>query len=366
MENELTTRINGYIYKQFGKEVLVTQMKYKYLESLFEVDRHVQRELDVQKRAAIRDFIMKSLETGFFYFSPCVFSSRGNLKQVGNGWEMKVGDKLYVLDGQHRILALSSTYRKLGGEKTTLEDSVQYKEELEHYNEMIKKLEDYPVTMQIYLNLTPEEEKQLFSDINMERKELHSGLILQYDHRDKYAELTRKVVESLRDELDIEERLSRISKESASITTMTTMKRCLTALFEGVLTVKKGDPYFKGLNPDGAHTVACSFFLKWLELFPSKMHDRKRYVCGLSGIQIALAYTVYLIKRYHQVTHQEAIDLLGILKDSCTWRHDDPLFATLFDSNKKLLINHSSITAITSIANKFIDQIMAKRKARSL
>lgn len=97
----------------------------------------------------------------------------------------------------------------------------------------------YPVSLQIYLGLSQQEERQLFSDTNTERKEAHSGLQLKYDQRDKYRQLTRSTALALREKMDIEMEASRLTKYNTSITSLTTMRRCLIALFEGVLTEKK-------------------------------------------------------------------------------------------------------------------------------
>lgn len=51
------TRLNGTIYNQFGKDVLVTQIRFGTLEAIFEIDHEVQRQLDPARRAEIRNFI---------------------------------------------------------------------------------------------------------------------------------------------------------------------------------------------------------------------------------------------------------------------------------------------------------------------
>lgn len=96
--------------------------------------------------------------------------------------------------------------------------------------------------MQIYLNLDTQQEKQLFSDVNTERREAHVGLIMQYDKRDYYTEVTRKLSEELDELFEIEKKLSRVTNFNSAVTSLAIMKKCLIAMFEGILTVKVGPP----------------------------------------------------------------------------------------------------------------------------
>ena len=101
-----TIILNGNGYNQFGKKVLITQMRFATLEAMFEVDPDVQRKLDPKKRSEIRDFILKSVETNDeFYFSPFVFSARNQIIAENGAWTLEPGCKLYTIDGQHRSAA---------------------------------------------------------------------------------------------------------------------------------------------------------------------------------------------------------------------------------------------------------------------
>ncbi|ALP38131.1 hypothetical protein ASL14_20075 [Paenibacillus sp. IHB B 3084] len=71
-EHNITTRLPGEDYIQFGKKILLTQLPFRYLNTIFEVDEYVQRQLDVRKRNQIRDFILNAVQKDWFYFSPFV------------------------------------------------------------------------------------------------------------------------------------------------------------------------------------------------------------------------------------------------------------------------------------------------------
>ena len=361
MSNEgVLTKMSGSIYNQFGKEVLTTQIRFGTLEAMFEIDHEVQRQLDPARRAEIRKFIVDSVEKGkHFFFSPFIFSSRNNIQKVEGGFELAPGSKVYIIDGQHRSSALSSAISQLKTQKEVAEEAGDYVE-AEKVQRYIEQLVSYPIGMQVYLDLTQQEERQLFSDTNTERREAHSGLLMKYDQRDQYIELTRTVADCLKDKMDIELAASRLTMHTASITSLTTMRKCLIALFEGVLAVKTGDPYYRNCKPAEVPAIAQRFFESWIGLFPRQMADRNRYVVGLTGIQIALAYTAYLLMKEHSIKHMEAIEMLGLLKKRCTWQHDDPLFKHMYNPVTGQIRSHSTSTSVKKTSVEFLRAINAE------
>jgi DNA sulfur modification protein DndB len=359
-EYEFKTYIPGIPSNQFGKKILATQIRFSTLEALFTVDEEVQRKLVPQRRFEIREFIIASLKENDFFFSPFIFSARGAIFETKEGWVIKPGSKLYILDGQHRASAMSSALSHLKSQKETCEELGDDRE-ADIIQGYIDKLKDYPVAMQVYLELSQQEERQLFTDINTERKEAHTGLIMKYDQRDIYTEITRKVAAKLNHQFDIEKELSRLTNENSSITSLTIMRKCLLALFEGNLTVKKGDANFGEYSPEEVMSICLAFFESWLKFFPKQMANRRKYVSGLTGTQVALALTVFHLTKNNSLPHLEAIKQLVRLKRLCTWKHDDPIFSHLYDPTNRRIKNHSSTTSIQKTAWKFFELIHHER-----
>ena len=353
---DVMAKINGSDYNQFGKEVLITQMGFSLLEAMFEVDPEVQRKLDPGRRSEIRDFILKSVEKDDFYFSPFVFSARGAIQKSGESWMLQPGCKLYILDGMHRSAGLSSTISHLKSKKELAEETNML-ELAEKYQSYLDKIRSYPVSMQIYLNLSKQEERQLFTDINTERREAHVGMIMQYDHRDFYTNLARNIAKNLTHWFEIEQKLSRISKQSSALTSLAIIRKCLLALFEGDLKGKYTEPSGRYIETETMEEAAQAFFEMWSRIFPKQPADRKKYVSGLSGIQIALAYTVFQLVKTHHHSFPEAIQQLARLKKHCSWKHTDPLFIKLYDPALRKIKNHSSIKSIENTANEFMSFI---------
>ncbi|MFE3976181.1 MULTISPECIES: DGQHR domain-containing protein [unclassified Peribacillus] len=349
---EMKVTIPGNSCTQFGKSILISQIQFSTLEAIFEVDEAVQRKLDLNRRTEIREFIIDSVSEGDFYFSPFIFSSRGAIKEENDGGELPPGSKIYILDGQHRTYALISAISHLRARKEAEEEIGNFKQ-AEKLQKQIDKLKTYPVTIQIYLNLETHEERQLFNDINTKRKEPHIGLVMKYDQRDEYAELTRDIARILESEMEIEATLSRITVNCTALTSLTIMRRCLIALFEGNVSVKTGKANYGDVTKDEIISIATAFFESWLEIFPKKMADRKTFTSGYSGIQIALAKTIHQLHKHHEIPYEEAIDHMLPLKEACTWKHEDPLFSHIYDPFKKRVKNHSTTYAIQKTALVF-------------
>ncbi|MBD1383116.1 DNA sulfur modification protein DndB [Metabacillus arenae] len=358
MNEELRTRLKGHYFEQFGHEMLVTKMPFKYLQSIFEVDPYVQRELDPRRRNVIKEFILNTVQTSTFHFSPFVYSARGNLERDGDFWAVKPGEKLAIIDGQHRSAGLKSALTNLYIKREAFEESPMNRHhEIDNINLAIEKLEKYPITMQIYLNLTTQEERQLFTDLNTERKNAHRGLIMKYEQRDEYVLLVRAIAGKLAHHLDIEPALTRLTVNNTSITSFVMMRRCLVALFEGILTYKEGEPKLKYCQREEVEPIAFKFFKTWCDIFPNGAGDRNRYVCGLSGIQVALAYTVFQLVSNQRCSYFQAIDELKKLKNKTSWKHKDLQFCEFYDPKQKRIRNHASQQSILKLTNLFINNI---------
>ncbi|MCH7320659.1 hypothetical protein LZ480_02060 [Solibacillus sp. MA9] len=361
---DMQTTIRGVVFNQFGHSVAAVQMPLSMLQSLFKIDPEVQRVIDPKRRAEIRDFIILSLEKNVpFYFSPLIFSGRGKLRAEGDILHIEPGNYLYILDGMHRITSMLSAISQLQSEADIAEE-INKQNDAQKLREFVEVLLNYPVAMHVFLDLTIEQEKLAFTDINNERKEIQSDQLMQYDQRDEYSRLTTRVANKLQQHMVIEMASTRLTENTHAVTNLTIMKRCFIALFEGIITQKNGQPYYRNCNPKDVPKIAESFFAELFKAFPKEMYDRKKYVIGLSGIQITLAYLTFYLVRELRITHLEAIQHIHHLKKHCTFQHDDPLFRFLYDSSKKQLKNHSTTTAIKRLMLTFLE-ILHKERGES-
>lgn len=349
----IETRLQGQVFEQFGHRVLYTQLRFRVFDTFFDVDEEVQRQIDPAHRGDIKRFILDCLEKNQpFFFGSFIFSARGQLEAYEDHFVLKSGKKLYVSDGQHRYYAILYAINDLRLQLQLAEEYAK-KHEIEKIKQQIELLQAYPITAQIYLDLDKKQERQLFTDLNTERKSASISKQLLYDQRNEYNILTRTVAEQLQQYMEIDMKAIRVTNQTSAITSLPTMKKCLIALFEGVTSKKSGDPYY-GCNHARVLPISHYFFKKWLTFFPKKYSDRKQFVVGYSGIQIALALAVYYLAIQYKMTHEEATDLLPLLNKQCTWKHDDKMFAHIFDAQKGQIVRHSSSTAINRTMMQFI------------
>jgi len=180
---------------------------------------------------------------------------------------------------------------------------------------------------------------------------------MQYEQRDAFTVLTRKVAEKFEQTMEIEQKLSRLTDQSSALTSLVIMRKCMLAMWEGDLVGKETRSSNRLLPMKALEGPTEEFYKTWLHLFPTGACNRKLYVSGLGGIQIALAYTVYLLSKDYKLTHRGAIQKLAILKSVCSWQHDDPLFTHLYDPTTRRIKNHGKKSALQETARQFITMI---------
>jgi hypothetical protein len=152
------------------------------------IDPMVQRKLSSGQRRKIANYLQER-ELDHVFFGPVTLSLRdvSSLAREGDHLVLVHGAKLSILDGQHRILALGYTNEQMLKESRRFEreamrlkvkcrrspEDAQLREELEQTEGLLAQLEsrrldllETELSVQLYVGLSEEEEKQLFGDIN--------------------------------------------------------------------------------------------------------------------------------------------------------------------------------------------------------
>jgi hypothetical protein len=152
------------------------------------IDPMVQRKLSGTQRRKIANYLQER-ELDHVFFGPVTLSLRdvSSLAKKEGHLVLRHGSKLSILDGQHRIMALGYTNDQMLKESRRYEremiklkikcrrapEDVRLKEELEQTAGLLSQLElrrldllESELSVQLYVGLGEEEEKQLFGDIN--------------------------------------------------------------------------------------------------------------------------------------------------------------------------------------------------------
>lgn len=179
---EYLTSLNAISGNQFGQLVYSAQADVQSVLKLFEIDEEIQRELDSERVGSIVNYIIEGIKNreSSFYFPPFIFSARGNGKfdKKEMKYKLKSNHKIVVLDGQHRLRALERAVKYL-----------QFNDKI-----LFDELICYPLSLQIYANLTIKQEQQLFSDINSKATKVGANLIKMYSIEDEITLLMHDVM----------------------------------------------------------------------------------------------------------------------------------------------------------------------------
>ncbi|MGG0386331.1 DNA sulfur modification protein DndB [Priestia filamentosa] len=177
--NYLTlTGIRG---RQFTHNVISIQCTVNDILKFLEVKREVQREKDDNKISSIAKYIQYGLDGNDIYFPPLIFSARnqGIYEEETYEYKLSLDERLVILDGQHRIEAFKMLKKRLESRNDTVN---------------LEKVNSFPLTIQIYENLTLEQERQLFTDINANAAVVNNSLLVMYKEGDLYGRLVREIV----------------------------------------------------------------------------------------------------------------------------------------------------------------------------
>lgn len=181
------------------------------------IDPMVQRKLSGGQRKKIAHYLQER-ELDHVFFGPVTLSLR-NVSALAKEEDHLVllhGEKLSILDGQHRIMALGYCNEKMQKESRKYERNVmklkvkcrkfpddrELQEELEQTEGLLAQLEsrrldllESELSVQLYIGLGEEEEKQLFGDINSKVQLVSKELGHAFDGSDPLNTIIQQVAD---------------------------------------------------------------------------------------------------------------------------------------------------------------------------
>lgn len=169
---------------QFGKSVVTIQCTVNEIIKFVEIDQNVQRELVSQHVANIQKYIQYGIDGNMIFFSPFIFSSRGQgrFDKEAREYKLSTEDKLVILDGQHRIRAFENIIKML--EVRATEEDYQ----------KLSYIKEFQLSLQIYENLSEQQEKQLFADVNTKSSAVSNTLLLMYKDNELANKLVKEII----------------------------------------------------------------------------------------------------------------------------------------------------------------------------
>lgn len=271
---------------QFGHEVISVQCTVDYVLKFLEIDKSVQREMIETQVSNICKYIQFGLDGNDIYFPPLIFSARGRgrFDSSTNQFYLKTGDTMVILDGQHRIRAFEIL-------KNRLENSQDSED-----RKKLEYIKNFPLTVQIFRNLTIEQESQLFTDVNTKAAKVSNTLLIMYKDNDLCSKLVKDIIYNhpsiSSDKFEI-----RAKTTTTKLMTASTLYGLVLTLNDGVVTVKGAKSNLNEDNYNDYKKVVEDFLTLLIKYAPDQALDRDKYFIMNPYVLQGIAKCIYLLKQ---------------------------------------------------------------------
>lgn len=283
--------IPGKISRTFGQSTLTTTLPISKLFSIYEVDLEVQRTIVPQNLSKLVDYIMLYLDNQKgIYFPGIILSARGagTYDEDSQIYRLQAIEKLYVVDGQHRLAAFKRLAEMLQGLMARAKDQREY-DRMDEIAEKLSKLYEFPMSTMIYLDIDAKQERQLFSDINKLPRKIGGNLAVLREQRRFYHVLGTRLAQH-------DPSMSKISvdmftergKAPDYLFSYHVLTEILVALFEGRLKsgARNNGYYFEDKELEEHESLASTYFKLLLKYLPEPAIGQLSWS---ENVQIALA-----------------------------------------------------------------------------
>ncbi|MCR8629661.1 MULTISPECIES: DGQHR domain-containing protein [Paenibacillus] len=283
--------IPGVASRTFGQATLSTTLPMSKLFSIYEVDLEVQRSIVPQNLSKLMDYIMLFLDHNQgIYFPGLILSARGagEYDEEQKVYRLQAIEKLYVVDGQHRLAAFRRLMETLQSNMARAKDRREY-ERMEEITAKLSKLYTFPVSTMIYLDINSRQERQLFSDINKLPRKIGGNLAVLREQRRFYHVLATQLAEQdpAMKQISVDMFTER-GKGPEFLFSYHLLVEILAGLFEGRLksAARNNGYYFEDKEVEEHQKLASFYFDTLLRYLPDPVKGEQ---CWTENIQIALA-----------------------------------------------------------------------------
>lgn len=283
--------IPGVESRTFGQTTLTTTLPMSKLFAIYEVDLEVQRSIVPQNLSKMMDYIMLYLDHGQgIYFPGIILSARGagEYDQDSRVYRLQAIEKLYVVDGQHRLAAFRRLMETLQSAMARAKDRREY-DRMEEISAKLSKLYTFPMSTMIYLDINARQERQLFSDINKLPRKIGGNLAVLREQRRFYHVLaSRLALETpVMKQIPVDMFTER-GKGPEYMFSYHLLIEIMVGLFEGRLksAARNNGYYFEDHEVEQHMKLAVIYFESLLKYLPA---PEKGELCWSENLQIALS-----------------------------------------------------------------------------
>lgn len=283
--------IPGVLSRTFGQTTLTTTLPMSKLFSIYEVDLEVQRSIVPQNLSKLMDYIMLYLDNNQgIYFPGIILSARGagDYDEEHRVYRLQAIEKLYVVDGQHRLAAFRRMMETMQSLMARARDRREY-DRVDEITEKMRKIYSFPMSVMIYLDIDAKQERQLFSDINKLPRKIGGNLAVLREQRRFYHVLATRIAEK-------EDAMRQISvdmftergKGPEYVFSYHLLIEILVGLFEGRLksAARNNGYHFTEKDLQEHQKLAGDYFKQLLKHLPQPEQGQ---LCWSENVQIAMA-----------------------------------------------------------------------------
>ncbi|MGF9711353.1 MULTISPECIES: DNA sulfur modification protein DndB [Paenibacillus] len=283
--------IPGVISRTFGQTTLSTTLPMSKLFAIYEVDLEVQRSIVPQNLSKMMDYIMLYLDHGQgIYFPGIILSARGAGEYDPDSrlYRLQAIEKLYVVDGQHRLAAFRRLMETLQSAMARAKDRREY-DRMEEISAKLSKLYTFPMSTMIYLDINARQERQLFSDINKLPRKIGGNLAVLREQRRFYHVLASRLAleTEVMKQIPVDMFTER-GKGPEYLFSYHLLIEIMIGLFEGRLksAARNNGYYFEDQQVEEHMKLAVHYFESLLKYLPA---PEKGELCWSENLQIALS-----------------------------------------------------------------------------
>ncbi|MEY2369405.1 DNA sulfur modification protein DndB [Lysinibacillus capsici] len=344
MGNYIT--IHGVKGNQFGHEVISAQCTVDYVLKFLEVDKAVQRDMIEKQVASISKYIQYGLEGNNIYFPPLIFSARGKgrFNEESNQFHLKTEDTMVILDGQHRIKAFEVLRKRLMSSRNA-EDQKK-----------LNYIKNFPLTIQIFSDLTIEKERQLFTDVNTKSSKVSNTLLVMYKENDLCGRLVKDVINN-HPSISPDKFEVRAKTTTTKLMTAATLYNICLSLNDGIIFLHGGTSRINETNYLLYKKNVEDFLTLLMKYAPDQCLDRNKYFIMNPNVLRGMAKYIYSLREKDANLEMEELFLKSVRFIDWSHKNKELKQYGIPFNNKTKKYRFTVGTRITSqISNMLIEQ----------
>ncbi|CAN7765274.1 hypothetical protein LJR153_007230 [Paenibacillus sp. LjRoot153] len=366
------------VREKFGLATIAIQVQ--DLLNYIVIDPLVQRKLNALQRKKIAAYLQER-ELDRIFFGPVALSLRevNQLTKDEKGLILMPGSKLSVLDGQHRILALSFVNEQIQKEVRSLEkklallkvkkrrfpNDIELNEETIQTEGSINQLEqrrlelmESSLATQIYIGLSEEQECQLFGDINSKVQLVSKELGHAFDSIDPINLIIQQVVSNnIYLKAAGVERRGNLTSFNKNFTSFSWLYSITTMLFRGKMQSSFELTRSIRNDPSTYIEILHQFFTALLPFMPEQP-GLPQYISSGRVVQESIALYAHGHLFKDGIYQQDWLQCMVVFEDY-NWSHENFELIELFgkqDNGKINLIHEKSLRKHSILVDHFTNR----------